>query len=110
MLLEPLTDHWHGCTVLGGLGRSVLDVATFDDVIRCPVGATTVGPQARELSFAAAARCGPGRLRIAVSLKPAIPGVKPAPEALKAVAETVELLRSLASAASESHTHDKEHS
>ena len=30
--LAPLTDHWYGCTVLGGLGRSVLDVALFDDV------------------------------------------------------------------------------
>ena len=35
--LAPLADHWHGCTVLGGLGRSVLDVALFDDAIRGPM-------------------------------------------------------------------------
>ena len=35
--LAPLTDHWYGCTVLGGLGRSVLDVALFDDAIRGPL-------------------------------------------------------------------------
>jgi amidase len=31
--LAPLADHWYGCTVLGGIGRTVLDVATFDDAI-----------------------------------------------------------------------------
>ena len=31
--LAPLDDHWYGCTVLGGIGRSVLDVAIFDDTI-----------------------------------------------------------------------------
>src|SRR5580704_18977224 len=31
--LAPLADHWYGCTVLGGIGRSVLDVAIFDDAV-----------------------------------------------------------------------------
>ncbi|MGZ6690402.1 MAG: amidase [Solirubrobacteraceae bacterium] len=83
--LAPLNDHWYGCTALGGLGRSVLDVAIFDDAIR----------DDREPSFVAAARRDPGRLRIAVSLKPAIPGVKPSPTAIAAVEQTAELLRSL---------------
>ena len=70
--LAPLDDHWYGCTVLGGIGRSVLDVAIFDDAISA---APDSGSPDR--SLAAAAGRDPERLRIAVSLKPAIPGVKP---------------------------------
>ena len=47
------------------------------------------------MSLAAAAAREPQRLRIAVSLKPAIPGVKPSPEAIAAIERTTELLRSL---------------
>ncbi len=83
--LAPLTDHWYGCTVLGGLGRRVLDVAILDDVMR----------GGAEDSLAAAARLQPQRLRIAVSVKPAIPGVKPSSQSLAAVEQTAELLRSL---------------
>ena len=54
--LAPLSDHWYGCTVLGGLGRSVLDVALFDDAISRPLlGAGAELPEA-DSSFAAAAR------------------------------------------------------
>jgi len=48
----PKLAEKYGCTVLGGLGRSVLDVAIFDDAIR----------DDREPSFAAAA--GPSRSRV----------------------------------------------
>jgi amidase len=87
--LGPLDDHWFECTVLGGIGRNVLDVAIFDDIIADGVDSTG------EVSLAAAARRDPGRLRIGVSLKPAIPGVKPSPASLAAVEQTTELLRSL---------------
>ena len=93
--LAPLGDHWYGCTALGGLGRSVLDVALFDDAISGPPpGAGAELPEA-DRPFAAAARREPGPLRIAVSLKPAIPGVKPSRESIAAVEQTAELLRSL---------------
>jgi amidase len=82
--LAPLSDHWYGCTVLGGLGRSVLDVALFDDVI-----------SGSAASLAAAAKREPGGLRIAVSRKPAIPGVKPSAQSIEALERTSELLRSL---------------
>jgi amidase len=85
--LAPLEDHWYGCTVLGGVGRSVLDVAVFDDAI--------AAVSAPELSLAAAARRDPRRLRIAVSRKPAIPGVKPSAESIAALEQTTQLLRSL---------------
>jgi amidase len=93
--LAPMLDHWHGCTVFGGLGRSVLDVAMFDDAIRGPMLGDSAGPPEPGISFVAAARREPARLRIAVSLKPAIPGVKPSPEAIAAIEQTSELLRSL---------------
>ncbi|MGZ4246899.1 MAG: amidase [Solirubrobacteraceae bacterium] len=85
--LAPLRDHWYGCTVVGALGRTVLDVATVDDVIS--------GPRDSVAQFAEAARRDPGHLRIAVSVKPAIPGVKPSPDSLVAIEQTAELLRSL---------------
>jgi amidase len=89
--LAPLADHWHGCTVLGGLGRSVLDVAIVDDVL----SASRTSPWTDDASLLAAVSRGPGKLRIACSLKPAIPGVRPAADTIAAVEETVELLRSL---------------
>jgi amidase len=82
--LAPLADHCYGCTVLGGIGRSVIDVATFDDAI-------SDGPH----ELARAARREPRQLRIAVSLKPAIPGVKPSPEAIAAIENTTRPLESL---------------
>jgi amidase len=88
--LAPLADHWYGCTVLGGIGRSVVDVAMFDDAISAAPDPTT-----DHGSLTRAARCEPQRLRIAVSLKPAIPGVKPTPESIAAVEQTSGLLRSL---------------
>jgi amidase len=99
--LAPMADHWYGCTVFGGLGRSVLDVALFDDTIRGPVPGRSAGTFAPEISFAAAARREPARLRIAASLKPAIPGVNPSAQAITAVEQTSELLRSLGHQVSE---------
>jgi amidase len=89
--LAPLHDHWYGCTVLGALGRTVVDVATVDDA----VSAAPDPAHATQPSLAEAARRDPGRLRIAVSVKPAIPGVKPSRESLAAIEQTTELLRSL---------------
>ncbi len=89
--LAPLEDHWYGCTVLGGIGRSVLDVSIFDDAISVSPNATAE----HERSFEGAACREPQRLRIAVSLKPAIPGVKPSPEAIAAIEQITGLLQSL---------------
>jgi amidase len=89
--LAPLDDHWYGCTVLGGIGRSVLDVAIFDDAI----SAVPNSEAEPERSLVAAAGRDPGRLRIAVSVRPAIPGVKPSPESIAAIEQMTDLLRSL---------------
>jgi len=89
--LAPLDDHWYGCTVLGGIGRSVLDVAIFDDAI----SAAPNSKSEYDGSLTVAASREPKRLRIAVSLKPAIPGVKPSPESIAAIEQITGLLQSL---------------
>ena len=83
--LAPITEAWHGLSVLGPLTRTVEDSARFYDVTK------DGGP-----SFAEAAARPPGRLRIAVSTKAPPPTVvKLAPEQRRAVEETADLLRSL---------------
>ena len=71
--------------MFGGLGRSVLDVALFDDAI----SGSLAGPGSRAAepgsAYTEAAGREPRRLRIAISTKPAIPGVKPSPESIAAV-------------------------
>jgi amidase len=92
--MMPATDHWYGLTVFGGLARTVLDAALFDDAIRGPaVGDRYVAPTP-ESSFAEAARREPPGLRVAVSTKPTLP-VRPSAEAHRAVESTAELLREL---------------
>jgi len=91
----PDPERWNGLTVFGGLGRSVLDAALFDDALRGPAPGDAHTPPEPEIGFAEAARRKPGRLRVAVSLKGTLPSVKAGPEARRAVEETAELLRSL---------------
>jgi amidase len=91
----PDPEHWHGLTVLGGLARSVLDGALFDDALRGPADGDAHAPSDPDSSFVEAARRDPGRLRVAVSLKGTLPGIKAGPAARLAVEQTAELLRSL---------------
>lgn len=69
----PDPQHWHGLTVLGGLARSVLDAALFDDVLRGAAPGDAYTPPEPEVSFAEAARREPRPLRIGVSLSRPIP-------------------------------------
>jgi len=91
----PDPEHWHGLTVFGGLARSVLDAALFDDALRGAAPGDAHVPAEPEISFADAARRPPRRLRVAVSLKGTLPGVKAGPVARRAVEDTAELLGSL---------------
>jgi amidase len=91
----PDPEHWHGLTVFGGLARSVLDTALFDDALRGATAGDAHTPPEPEVSFADAARRQPGRLRIAVSLRGTLPGIEAGPAARRAVEQTAELLRSL---------------
>ena len=91
----PDPERWHGLTVLGGLARRVLDAALFDDALRGAAAGDAHAAPEPQTSFADAARRDPGRLRVAMSLKGTIPGVKAGSTARRAVEETAELLRSL---------------
>ena len=62
--LAPVTDHWYGLSVVGFHTRTVADTALLLDV---------AAQDGR--SYAEAARDGPGRLRIALSLKPPMPAL-----------------------------------
>lgn len=92
--MMPDREHWHGLTVFGGLARSVLDVAIFDDALIGPADGDRDRPPPPEGTFAQAARREPGRLRIAVSTKASLP-VRVSSEARTTVEQTAELLRSL---------------
>ena len=91
----PDPERWHGLSVFGGLARRVLDVALFDDALRGPARGDAHTPPDPEISFTDAARREPGRLRVAVSLKGTLPGIKAGAAARRAVEETADLLRSL---------------
>jgi amidase len=95
--LAPLREHWHGLTANGCLTRRVLDTALFLDVTAGAVGGDAASPPPPERPFADAARRSPGRLRIAVSLRPPrllAPAIVDE-WARRAVDETAELCRSL---------------
>ena len=62
-------NHWYGLTVGGCVSRSVLDSALFLDVTSRTTGAGAPPPPDRP--YVELARTGPGRLRIAVSDRPA---------------------------------------
>ncbi|MGZ4288827.1 MAG: amidase family protein [Solirubrobacteraceae bacterium] len=91
----PDPEHWHGLTVFGGLARTVLDAALVDDVLRGPAPGDIHAPPQPNISFAQAAAREPAPLRVAVSLKGMITGIRPGPVARRAVEQTAELLRSL---------------
>ncbi len=91
--LDPETERdWNGLTVAGAVTRTVLDNALFLDAVAGP-GPAPGGP-ALERPFVEAARETPGRLRIAVSLRPPFMA-RVSTEVRAAIDDTAELLRSL---------------
>jgi amidase len=93
--LEP-PDHWNGLSVNGCVTRTVSDTALFLDVVTGG-GGDPGGPPPPEQPFAASAAAQPGKLRIAISDRPARAILPPivSDEARAGLAETEELLRSL---------------
>jgi amidase len=98
--IEP-REHWHGMSVNGFLTRTVLDTALLLDAAASE-GNAPQRPSAPGGSFAEAAQTPPGRLRIAVSLKPTRALAPPMldPRCRAAVTDTGELLGSLGHAVS----------
>ncbi|HEX2161268.1 MAG TPA: amidase [Thermoleophilaceae bacterium] len=83
---------WYGLTVAGAVTRTVLDNALFLDAVAGP-GPAPGGPTL-DRPFADAARELPGKLRIAVSMRPPLLA-RLSPTVRQAVDETADLLRGL---------------
>jgi amidase len=92
--LMPDAEHWYGLSVFGCLSRTVRDSALFLDVVRGHVDGDAHRAPEPSMSFTEAARTPPGKLRIAFSTKPIVPGPV-SDEVKKAVHDTAEILRSL---------------
>jgi amidase len=93
--LEP-PDHWNGMSVNGCVTRTVADTALYLDVVTAG-GGDPGCPPPPEQPYAVAAATPPGRLRIAISERPARAILPPiVTDDVKAgLAETEQLLRSL---------------
>jgi amidase len=92
--LMPDAQHWHGLSQVGSVTRNVLDTAVWLDAVAGPAPGDAHSAAPLERSFAEAATSAPGRLRIALSLKPAVPA-RLHPLVRRAVEDTAETLRSL---------------
>jgi amidase len=93
--LMPDPEHWHGLSVGGCLTRRVIDTALWLDTVAGPAAGDVDRPPAPERPFVEAARTPPGKLRIAVSMRPIAPPVKIADEVKRAVSEMADTLRAL---------------
>jgi amidase len=93
--LEP-PDHWNGLSVNGCVTRTVADTALFLDVVTRG-GADPGGPPPPEQPYSVSAAAPPGKLRVAISDRPARAILPPtvSDEARAGLGETEELLRSL---------------
>jgi amidase len=72
----PEAEAFNGLTCLGPLTRTVADAALMLDVLSGPHPGDRHTPPAHPESFAQAAARDPGRLRIALSLRPAFSGTR----------------------------------
>jgi amidase len=81
--LAPDDDHWHGLTVFGPIARTTRDAALLLDAMSDPGG------------FAAATDAEPRALRIALSFKNTLPGIKLDAQRRAAVEQTAQLLTEL---------------
>jgi amidase len=94
--MAPRVRPWHGLSVNGLLARTVIDTALFHDVASGALASEADSAPAPAVPFSQAAATAPPKLRIAYSTKvPAGVISKLDSDQAKALAETVELLRSL---------------
>ncbi len=90
-------EHWLGMSVNGCLSRSVADTALYLDAVTSGGAWSANSPPSPERSFSEAAATPPGKLRVAVSLKPPRAAAPPLllDESKRAVEETARLLSTL---------------
>ena len=92
--MMPDAQHWHGMSVAGVLTRSVADQALMLDVLSGPADGDAHTPPPPPRPFAEAAAAAPGKLRVALSFRPAFP-VPIDSEVRDAVNSLADVLRSL---------------
>ncbi|WP_330334279.1 amidase [Streptomyces sp. NBC_00536] len=92
---SPHPHLWYALGTVGPLTRTVHDTALLYDVLAgsTPTDRWSARPAAE--SWVGALESAPGRLRIGYSATPAVPGVRPDPEHVGALLETVRALREL---------------
>jgi amidase len=94
--LAPLPEHWHGLTAYGWLTRRVIDSALLLDVTAGAAPGDVDSPPPPPRPFAEAVRTPPGKLRVAMSLKPPPAAATSVDDEVRAgVEEAAQLLRSL---------------
>jgi amidase len=89
-------DHWNNLSAAGSVTRTVADTALYLDVVSAG-GGDPGGPEPPEQPFAVAVASAPGKLRIAISERPARAILPPVitDEVKAGLAETEQVLRSL---------------
>jgi amidase len=92
--LMPDPQHWYGLSQAGSVTRRVADTALWLDAVAGPAPGDLHSAPAPDRPFLESAATAPGRLRIAVSTKPAA-RAKVHDVVRRAVDETAALLRSL---------------
>ncbi|MGW4507694.1 amidase [Streptomyces sp. NPDC004436] len=91
----PTPHLWYALGTIGPLTRTVGDAALLYDVLAGTTPADRWSARPTATSWVTALETPPGRLRIGYSAKPAVPGVRPHPEHVGALLETVRALREL---------------
>jgi amidase len=90
-------EHWYGMSVNGCVSRTVADTALYLDAVTAGPSWSANAPPSPERSFGEAASSAPGKLRVAVTLKPPRAVAPPllGDESRLMVEQTAELLGSL---------------
>lgn len=91
----PHPHLWYALGTVGPLTRTVLDSAVLYDVLSGPAAGDRWTARPTRTSFTEAASTDPGRLRIGYATKAAVPGVRPHPDHVRALRDTVRALREL---------------
>jgi amidase len=91
----PWPDAWKSLAVTGPIARTVLDAAAFGDAMRGNVESDVYRWPEPRIGFTDAALSEPGRLRVMLSEKPAILGVRLDPQQRAALHATADALVSL---------------
>ncbi|MCB5178780.1 amidase [Streptomyces antimicrobicus] len=91
----PHPHLWYALGTVGPLTRTVRDCALLYDVLAGSAPTDRFPARPTATSWLRALETPPGRLRIGYCAEPAVPGVRPHPEHVRALLETVRALREL---------------